>query len=63
MLRLVSLFNKELRGFMQVAPEYMKPVSYDVRKLEALLGPLSMTPYDAAIAQTLDWLAARAAEA
>ena len=51
MLRAVSLFNKDLRGFMQVAPNYMKPVSYDARKLEALLGPPQMTAYDPASAR------------
>lgn len=58
MLRMVSLFNKDLRGFMQIAPEYMKPVRYDGRKLEKLLDAQSMTPYEAGIGQTLDWLAA-----
>jgi len=28
-----------LRGFLQVAPDYMKPVRYDARKLQGLLGP------------------------
>jgi nucleoside-diphosphate-sugar epimerase len=56
MLHLVSLFNKELRGFMQVAPNYAKPVRYDARKLERLLGPQAMTPYDRGLALTLDWL-------
>ena len=38
-LRVVSLFNKDLRGLLQVAPDYMKPVRYDARKLQGLLGP------------------------
>ena len=58
MLRLVSLFNKDLRGFMQVAPNYMKPVGYDARKLEGLLGRQEVTAYDSGIGQTLDWIAA-----
>jgi nucleoside-diphosphate-sugar epimerase len=58
MLRLVSLFNSELRGFMQIAPEYMKAVRYDARRLESLLGAPAMTPYERGIAQTLDWLTA-----
>jgi nucleoside-diphosphate-sugar epimerase len=58
MLRIVSLFNRELRGFMQVAPDYMKPVRYDAGKLESMLGRQVMTPYDRGIAQTLDWLTA-----
>ena len=62
-LRLVSLFNKDLRGFMQVAPEYMKSVSYDARKLEALLGPPAMTDYATGVGRTLDRLTTRAANA
>jgi nucleoside-diphosphate-sugar epimerase len=58
MLRLVSLFKKDLRGLLQVAPDYMKPVSYDARRLEGLLGRQAMTAYDAGIAQTLAWIAA-----
>jgi nucleoside-diphosphate-sugar epimerase len=54
MLRLVGLFNKDLRGFLQMAPEYLKPVRYDARKLEGLLGAQAMTPYETGIAQTFD---------
>jgi len=60
MLWLVSLFNKELRGLMQVAPNYMKAVSYNARKLQGLLGPQAMTPYETGIATTLRWIAANA---
>jgi len=60
MLRLVSLFNRELRGFMQMAPDYMKPIAYGAAKLEALLGRLEMTPYDTGIARTLASLTASA---
>ena len=56
-LRLVSLFNKDLRGLLQVVPDYLKPVSYDASKLTALLGPQQMMPYEDGIAATLDWLA------
>ena len=56
-LRIVSLFNKDLRGLPQVAPDYMKPVNYDTRKLLRLLGPQLMTSYDAGIGQTLTWIA------
>jgi hypothetical protein len=51
-LRVVSLFNKALRGLLQVAPDYMKPVRYEERKLQSLLGPQQMTSYDAGIGQT-----------
>jgi nucleoside-diphosphate-sugar epimerase len=57
MLRVVSLFNKDLRGFLQVAPNYMKPVRYDGSKLQRLLGLLKMTSYEAGIGQTLAWIA------
>ena len=56
-LRIVGLFNKDLRGLLQVAPDYMKPVRYDARKLQGLLGPPQMTSYDAGIGQTLAWTA------
>jgi nucleoside-diphosphate-sugar epimerase len=59
MLRIVSLFNKELRGLMQVAPDYMKPVRYDAGKLASLLGRQEMTPYDTGIGATLDWIKGR----
>jgi len=55
-LRVVSLFNKDLRGLLQVASDYMKPVHYDTRKLQGLLGPQRMTSYDDGIGQTLTWI-------
>jgi nucleoside-diphosphate-sugar epimerase len=55
-LHLVSLFNKDLRGLLQVAPNYMKPVRYDARKLQGLLGPPQMTSYEAGIGQTISWI-------
>jgi len=57
-LRLVSLFKKDLRGLLQVAPEYMKPVRYDAGKLVGLLGSPQMTSYQEGIAETLKWIAA-----
>ncbi len=33
MLRLVALFKKDLRGFLQIVPNYMQPVRYDAGKL------------------------------
>ena len=59
-LRIVSLINKELRGLLHVAPEYMKPVSYDAGKLEGLLGRPATTPYETGIATTLEWISASA---
>jgi nucleoside-diphosphate-sugar epimerase len=56
-LRLVSLFNKDLRGLLQVAPDYMKPVRYDARKLKGLLGPPQMTSYEVGVGRTISWIA------
>jgi nucleoside-diphosphate-sugar epimerase len=62
-LRLVSLFNAPLRGFMQMVPEYQKPITFDASKLAALIGKPSVTGYEDAIRQTLDWLSAEGARA
>ena len=58
-LRIVGLFNKDLRGLLQAAPDYMKLVRYNARKLQGLLGPQQMTSYDAGIGHTLAWIASR----
>jgi hypothetical protein len=42
----------------RLAPDYMKPVHYDARKV-SLLGPQQMTSYDAGIGRTLTWIASR----
>jgi nucleoside-diphosphate-sugar epimerase len=62
-LRLVSLFNAPLRGFMQMVPEYLKPITFDASKLARLIGKPSVTGYEDAIRQTLDWLSAEGATA
>ena len=56
MLRLASLFDGDLRDFMQIAPQYMKTISYETIKIANLLGPQHVTPYEDGIRQTLDWL-------
>ena len=58
MLRLVGLFNKELRDFLQIVPNYMKSVRYDAGKLASLIGPPAMTGYETGITETLKWIAA-----
>jgi hypothetical protein len=62
MLRLVSLFNKDLRGFMQVVDDYVKPIAYDASRLEGLMGKPEMTSYEIGIARTLDAISAAAAK-
>jgi nucleoside-diphosphate-sugar epimerase len=59
MLRMVSLFNRGARDFLPMVPHYLQPIRYDASKLARLLGAPRMTPYDQAIAQTLDWLKSR----
>lgn len=53
LLRLLSLFKADLRGFMQMVPEYVKPLSFDGSKLERLLGPAARTPYEDALRATI----------
>jgi nucleoside-diphosphate-sugar epimerase len=62
MFRLVSLFSKDLRGFMQVVPDYVKPIAYDAGRLEGLMGKPEMTSYEIGIARTLDAISAAAAK-
>ena len=50
-LRIVGLFNKDLRGLLQVAPDYMKPVR------QSLLGSQQINSYEFGIGQTLAWIA------
>jgi nucleoside-diphosphate-sugar epimerase len=59
LLRIVSLFDAELRAFMPMVPEYAKPHAYDGSKLEALLGPQPRTDYREALRQTLDWVVSK----
>jgi nucleoside-diphosphate-sugar epimerase len=56
MLRLISLFVKELREFLPMVPTYLQPISYDGTKLRRLLGNIPATPYAEGIPCTLDWL-------
>ena len=53
LLRILGIFKKDLRGFMQVVPEYVKPISFDGSKLGRLLGPTARTPYEDALRATL----------
>lgn len=55
-LRIVSLFNKPLRGFLKMVPEYLKPIAYDASKLRGLLGEIPTTSYKKGIQETLAWL-------
>ncbi|HEX5052439.1 MAG TPA: NAD(P)H-binding protein [Planctomycetota bacterium] len=59
LLRLVSVFQKELRGFLQMVPEYVKPVAFDASRLRALVGEVELTDYRSGIARTVEWLRAR----
>jgi len=56
LLRLVALFNAELRSFLPMVPHYARPMSFDAGKLERLLGTAEPTDYERGIRETLDWL-------
>lgn len=56
MLKMVSFFSADLRGFMQMVPEYLKPIRYDASALRAVLGDIQLTPYEEAIGETVRWL-------
>lgn len=53
LLRILSMFKKDLRGFMQVVPEYVKPISFDGAKLERLIGHMARTTYEDALRATI----------
>jgi len=59
MLRIVSLFMRQLRAFMPMVPTYLAPIRFDGSKLRALIGDIPVTPYQEAIPITLDWLTRR----
>lgn len=56
LLKIMSLFSAELRGFLPMVPHYAKPIAYDEGRLAALLGPIEHTVYAAAIPETLGWI-------
>lgn len=56
LLWIVSLFNKDLRSFMQVALDYVKPISFDGAKLASLLGAVPRASYEDAFRQTVESL-------
>jgi hypothetical protein len=55
-LRVMSLFSADLRGFMPMVPHYVQPLRYDATKLRGLIGELETTAYEEAIPTTLDWI-------
>lgn len=58
-LRVLSVFNAPLRGFMQMVPQYTKTLSFETLKIERALGPQHVTSYEDGIRQTLDWMRAQ----
>ena len=54
LLRIIGIVKKDLRGFLQVVPDYVKPISFDGAKLDRLLGPMERTPYQDALRATID---------
>jgi nucleoside-diphosphate-sugar epimerase len=60
LLRVVALASADLRSFMPMVPYYVVPVGYDAAKLRRAMDGVTTTPYEPAVAQTLDWLVTRA---
>ncbi len=60
LLRLLALVSRDLRAFLPMLPHYVRPLSFDTRRLEELVGPPRITPYEEAVAETLRWIAAKA---
>lgn len=58
LLKVMGLFDSELRSFLPMVPHYASPVRYDTSKLTGLLGAQEMTPYEQAVPETLDWIRA-----
>ncbi|HET6520532.1 MAG TPA: NAD(P)H-binding protein [Geminicoccaceae bacterium] len=58
-VRVLGLFNRQLRELMPLVPTYVRPIAYDGAKLRGLIGEIPTTPYEAGIPRTLDWLAER----
>lgn len=58
LLRLASLFDRELRAFLPLVREYVRPIRYDGTRLHGLLGPRLRTPYEVALERTLRAIAA-----
>lgn len=59
LLRIVSLFDADLRAFMPMVPHYARPISYDGAKLRRLLGEIETTTYTDGVGATLDWMTSR----
>ena len=59
--RLLAWVHPGLRQVRPMVPHYVRPVRYDTSKLRGLLGDVETTPFERAIPETLDWLAAQAA--
>lgn len=57
--RLASLVRPDVRAFLDVMPIYEAPAVLDTSKLEALVGPVDVTPYGEGIPATVEWLAGR----
>ena len=53
LLRILGFFNEDLRGFMQVVPEYVKPISFDGSKLTRLLSDTARRSYEDALRATI----------
>jgi nucleoside-diphosphate-sugar epimerase len=60
LLKVIALFSREMRPVVPIATPYSQPVRYETSKLQGLLGALEVTPPEAAVGATLDWIEGRA---
>jgi hypothetical protein len=55
MLRIAGLFNAQLRESLSTAPQYDRPWVVDATRFVETFGPITTTPHDQAIAETIAW--------
>lgn len=53
LLRVAGWFDRDLRAFLPLVRDYIRPIRYDGSKLQGLLGPRPRTPYELALERTL----------
>lgn len=56
MARLAAPFRSDVRAALDVMPLYEAPAILDTSRIQTLLGSATMTPYETAIPETLEWL-------
>jgi nucleoside-diphosphate-sugar epimerase len=55
-LRILGLFNSQVRAMQELYPLYMNPPILDASKLRSLIGTYPVTSYEEGIRKTVDWI-------